>query len=349
MSADARVLAAPRPSQWIANPRWDLIWLTLSAILVAVPPLVRSLGRTTAGGVDLLITLLIGGPHMYATFLKTVFEPRFRRIHPALTWAPVVIVPAGVVFGAVYAFGWLLTFFFTWASIHVCDQASYIGYLYREKGGAARPWQRFFDFSTVIMSLYSYAMYRHVAGTFRIGETTLYFPAFLRHTWFADAFAVATAALVAAWIVLTATQIRRREVAAPYAVFMALTIGVALLVPRLPELSVSFQGFNAWHSFQYLGLTYLILRQDNAAAGAAFVRRMAQPGQFFRYYGWNLLLTTASTLVILVLTVVLRLPAEPSYYAVVLSFLLTHYVHDHVLFAIGHGRGARGESGISPR
>ncbi|HSB64533.1 MAG TPA: hypothetical protein VLJ18_10230, partial [Thermoanaerobaculia bacterium] len=67
MNAEAQVLAPSRSSQWIANPRWDLVVLTLSAALVAVPPLVHSLGRTTAGGVDLLITLLIGGPHMYAT------------------------------------------------------------------------------------------------------------------------------------------------------------------------------------------------------------------------------------------------------------------------------------------
>jgi len=107
MSAEARVLTPAQPSQWIANPRWDLICLTLSAGLVALPPLVHSLGKTTAGGMDLLITLLIGGPHMYATFLKTVFEPRFRKMHPALTWAPVVVVPIGVVLGAVYAFPWL--------------------------------------------------------------------------------------------------------------------------------------------------------------------------------------------------------------------------------------------------
>ena len=337
MSAEARVLTHSQPSQWIANPRWDLICLTLSAALVAIPPLVHSLGKTTSGGMDLLITLLIGGPHMYATFLKTVFEPRFRRLHPALTWAPVVVVPIGVILGAIYAFPWLLTFFFTWASIHVCDQASYIGYLYRGKGGAARPWQRLLDFAVVLTSLYSYAMYRHVAGTFRIGDTTLWFPAFLKHAWFAHTFAIMTAAIIATWVVLTANQLRRREVAAPYTFFMALTIAVALLVPRLNELSVSFQGFNAWHSFQYLGLTYLILRQDNNAAGYAFVRKMAQPGKFFRYYGWNLLLTTGTTLVILVLTLVLRLPAEPSYYAVVLSFLLTHYAHDHFLFALGSG------------
>lgn len=329
--------SAVRP--WVLNPRWDLTWLTLSAVLVAVPPIVHTVGHTTAGAVDLLITLLIGGPHMYATFLKTVFEPRFRQIHPALTWAPVVVVPTLVILGATFAFPWLLTFFFTWASIHVCDQASYIGWLYREKGGAARPWQRLLDFSVIGSSLYSYAMYRHVDGTFRIGDVTLWFPPFLKHGWFADSFAVLTAGLLAAWVVLTVNQLRKKELGWPYVLFMALTVSVALFITRLPELSVSFQGFNAWHSFQYLGLTFLILQQHNAQGevGAGFIQKMAQPGKFFRYYGWNLALTTGATLVILVLTVLLKLPAEPSYYAVVLSFLLVHYAHDHVLFFFGSG------------
>ncbi len=336
MSARAESMA-PTSSPWIANPRWDLIVLSLSAVLVAVPPLVHSLGKTTAGGVDLLITLLVGGPHMYATFLKTVFEPNFRKIHPALTFAPVVVIPLIVISGALFAFQALLTVFFTWASIHVCDQASYIAYLYREKGGAAKPWQRGLDVAVILFSLYSYAMYRHVAGTFQIGDTTLWFPAFLKHAWFANGFAVVTAALLAAWIVYTLNQLRLREVGGPYTFFMALTVGVALFVPRLPELSVSFQGFNAWHSFQYLGLTYLILQQDNTIAKESLAKKLARPGKFFRYYGWNILLTTGATLVIVLLTFVLKLPSEPSYYAVVLSFLLVHYAHDHVLFAFGSG------------
>ncbi|MEO8587188.1 MAG: hypothetical protein ABI584_13575 [Acidobacteriota bacterium] len=336
MSARAESMV-PASSPWISNPRWDLIVLSFSAVLVAVPPLVHSLGKTTAGGVDILITLLVGGPHMYATFLKTVFEPNFRRLHPALTFAPVVIIPLIVISGAIFAFQALLTFFFTWASMHVCDQASYIAYLYREKGGAAKPWQRGLDVSVILFSLYSYAMYRHVAGTFQIGDTTLWFPAFLKHAWFANSFAVVTAGLIAAWVVYTLDQLRRAEVGGPYVFFMALTVVVALLVPRLPELSISFQGFNAWHSFQYLGLTYLILQQDNSIAKESLAKKLAQPGKFFRYYGWNILLTTGATLVIIVLTIILKLPAEPSYYAVVLSFLLVHYAHDHVLFAFGSG------------
>ena len=168
MSARAESMSSQPASPWIANPRWDLIVLSLSAVLVAVPPLVHSLGKTTAGGVDLLITLLVGGPHMYATFLKTVFEPNFRQAPPGADVRAGRDHPASVVIsGAVFAFQALLTFFFTWASIHVCDQASYIAYLYREKGGAAKPWQRGLDFSVIITSLYSYAMYRHVTARSR--------------------------------------------------------------------------------------------------------------------------------------------------------------------------------------
>ena len=79
-------LDTQEPRDWVLSPRWDLTWLTFSCVLVAVPPVFHALSGTTAGTVDILITLLIGGPHMYATFLKTALEPRFRQLHPALTW-----------------------------------------------------------------------------------------------------------------------------------------------------------------------------------------------------------------------------------------------------------------------
>jgi hypothetical protein len=337
MSAQAPAVTASAFSPWITSRRWDLTWLTMSCLLVAIPPLAHTYWKVGATGVDLLVTLLIGGPHMYATFLRTVLEPRFRRLHPALVWTPVFLVPLLVVTGAIFAFTTLLSVFFVLASIHVCDQAAYIGYLYRVKGGKARAWERYFDFVVIGASLYTVAMYRHVAGTFRIGETLLWFPPFLKHPWFANLFAVGAAGLIAAWAVKTWNQWRRGEVSPPYAVFMALTIGIALYIPSMPELSVAFQGFNAWHSFQYLGLTFLLLNLARPAGEvtSGFVKKMAEPGSFFRFYGWNLLLTTGASLLIGVLVWGLGLPIEQCYYAVVLSFLLTHYCHDAVLFALG--------------
>lgn len=336
MSARADALSAPA-TPWISSARWDLTWLSFSALIVAVPPLVHSYWKVGATGVDLLVTLMIGGPHMYATFLKTVFEPGFRRVHPAITWAPLVVIPTLVVSGAAFAFPWLLTFFFTWASIHVCDQASYIASLYRQKTGAPAWWERFFDFAVIMSALYSYAMYRHVEGSFTIGDHTLWFPPFLKHLWVAHAVAVVSAALIAAWVVRTWNQRREGKVGGPYLLFMTLTIGVAFLVPHLGELSVSFQGFNAWHSFQYLGLTFLLLNRANEAGNvtSGFVRQMARPGAFLKYYGWNVVLTLGASAVVAVLVWGLRLPLEQCYYAVVLSFLLVHYAHDHVLFFFG--------------
>src|ERR1700687_3018922 len=118
--------AAAASSPWIAGPRWDLFWLSLSATLVAVPPLAHTYWHVGADGVDLLVTAMIGGPHMYATLLRTVLEPRFRDRHPLLTWLPVIAVPTGVALAAAFAFNALLSLFFMWASIHICDQASYI-------------------------------------------------------------------------------------------------------------------------------------------------------------------------------------------------------------------------------
>jgi hypothetical protein len=332
--APTSVARAPR-SLWIATPAWDLTWLTFSALLVAIPPLAHMYWKVGATGIDLLVTLMIGGPHMYATFLRTVMEPRFRKRHPVLAWLPVVVVPTFVVLASVYAFEALLSFFFLWASIHICDQASYIAGLYRARSGSVGPYDKLLDFAVALSALYLVAIYRFVDGTFLISDHQIYVPAFLKQAWVPQAFAFGTAALLAAWLVRSWNQFRAGAVGRPYFLFMGFTIVVALLVPVMTDLSVSFQGFNAWHSFQYLGLTFLALNQREAAGSVSlgFVRQLARPGRFLRYYGWNVLLTTGAGIIVAVLTRLMGLPLEQCYYSVVLSFLLVHYFHDHVLFA----------------
>jgi hypothetical protein len=335
MSAEPQRFAPVPRSAWIASPRWDLTWVTLSAGLVAIPPLAHAYWKVGATGIDLLVTLMIGGPHMYATFLRTVMEPRFRKRHPFLAWFPVVAVPTGVVLASVYAFEWLLSFFFFWASIHICDQASYIAGLYRSRTGAPGPWDKLLDFSVALSALYVVAIYRFVDGTFLIANHSIYFPEMLKQAWVPRAFAFGAAALIALWAVRSWNQWREGRLGAPYLLFMGLTTAVGFTVPMMRELSVSFQGFNAWHSFQYLGLTFLALnrRESAGTVSLGFVRKLASPAHFFRYYGWNVLMTTGAAFVVGLLTWGMHLPLEQCYYSVVLSFLLVHYFHDHVLFA----------------
>ena len=122
MSSVAMTSAQASRSPWIANPRWDLTWLLLSAALVPLPILAHMV-LPKALHIDLLVTILIGGPHMYATFLRTVADPGFRTRHPFLAWFPVVAIPLFVVTLGLTRFEWLLSLFFTWASLHICDQA----------------------------------------------------------------------------------------------------------------------------------------------------------------------------------------------------------------------------------
>ncbi len=328
---------APAPSPWVASARWDLTWLLMSALLVPLPVLLHS-WKLGSLGIDLLVTLLIGGPHMYATFLRTTFDGGFRRRHPALTWGPVVMVPLFVLSLGLTRFEWLLSLFFTWASLHICDQASYIAQLYRERTGtAATRFDRGLDFAVILSSLYLFAIFRFVDGTFHIEGVNIFFPEFLKVDWVPRAFAVGTAALVSFWAVKTLNQLRARQVSRQYVGFMLLTMGISVMVPSYlfrNELSVTFQGFNAWHSFQYLGLTFLALNRSEGAGKVTlgFLGQLAAPGKFFRFYGWNVLLTFGAGILVALLTYGIGLPAQQCYYIVVLSVLLVHYFHDSVLF-----------------
>jgi len=326
---------AIEPNPWIVSPRWDLFWLTLSALLVAVPPLAHSYWKVGSTGVDLLVTAMIGGPHMYATFLRTVLEPKFRERHPILAWAPVIGVPLAVVTLSIFAFDALLSIFFTWASIHICDQASFIASRYRARFGEVTIFDRALDFLTAMSALYVVAIYRFVEGTFVISGHVIWFPPFLKDPLVPRLFALGAACVIATWAVRSWNQYRAGKLGAPFLLFMGMTVVVGILVPTMGELSVSFQGFNAWHSFQYLGLTFLALRRRESGGEVTlgFVRALSRPGQFMKFYGWNVLLTLGAGVIVGVLVYGLRLPAEQCYYTVTLSFLLVHYFHDHVLFS----------------
>jgi len=62
---------------------------------------------------------------------------------------------------------------------------------------------------------------------------------------------------------------------------------------------------------------------------------MSEDGRTWRYYFFNVSLTAGAVGVIALLiyfSPVLGLSFDQCYYIVVLSFLLMHYLHDHLLF-----------------
>jgi len=284
--------------------------------------------------VGLSVTLLVGGPHMYSTYLRTAFEPSFRRRFGWFAYLPLVLIPTLVILGSVYAFPVLLTAFFLWASIHVTHQAQYISEAYRRKTQAVSRLDRLLDGAVILGSLYTMAMFKFVRGEFVIGSRPLLFPRILRQEWVPYVFAAGFAALLTFYAGRTIAEIRAGVARWPRILFMGLTISMAFIVPLFDNLDVSFQGFNTWHSLQYLALTWFILTRqaDRGEIGSNFVKGLSGTAHTRAFYAAMVGATLLSGAVYLILWKGLGLAQDRSYYVVVLSFLLVHYFYDHILF-----------------
>jgi hypothetical protein len=343
--ADIRAGSEPLGSEagpWIRSRRFDLLFLTASGVLVFLPylsyGLLQKLGASTATAsliVGLSVTIVVGGPHMYSTYLRTALEPRFRQKYGWLAYLPLVVIPALVVIGSFYAFLLLLTGFFFWASVHVTHQAQYISETYRRRQRSrVSALDRWLDGAVILGALYTVAMYKFVTGRFTLGSSTLLFPEFLKHLWVARAFTVGFAALFLYYVIRTAGEIRRGEASWPRLLFIAATVGLAFIIPIFDNLDVAFQGFNTWHSLQYLALTWFILTRqaDRGEIGSGFVRSVSGVSKTKTFYAAMVGATLLAGVVYLVLWKGLGMAQDKAYYVVVLSFLLVHYFYDHILF-----------------
>jgi hypothetical protein len=342
MPAPRRAFARSGSEPWIYSRKFDLTFLTLSGVLVFVPYLsyaaMHRMGVSAGTAsliVGLTVTLLVGGPHMYSTYLRTTFEPRFRERRGFLVYLPLLLIPVLVVLGSLYAFILLLTVFFLWASVHVTHQAQYISETYRRRAGqTVRPADRWLDAAVILASLYTVAMYRFVEDRFVLGDSPLLFPSFLKHRAVAIAFTAGAVALLAVYVAKTVREYRRGEISVPWLLFVGTTVALAFVIPFFENLDVAFQGFNTWHSLQYLALTWLILgrQAERGQIGNGVVRRLAGRRRTAVFYGAMVGATLFSGGLYLLLWKVGGFSQERSYYLVVLSFLLIHYFYDHFLF-----------------
>src|SRR5690606_18313005 len=136
---------------------------------------------------------------------------------------------------------------------------------------------------------------------FRIGRVAPILPDFVR----ADAFWIGVTVLFAAAVALfawkSARQFRDGTINRPRFALVSATAAVGFVVPWFPNLGTAFQGFNAWHSFQYLGLVWLWNRNayERGEPQGALTRRLSAPGNGAGYYKVALGVTVGTLLLIL--------------------------------------------------
>ncbi|NLF03299.1 MAG: hypothetical protein GX601_20235 [Anaerolineales bacterium] len=357
--------------EWLHSRDWDLTFISLSVVLVTLPylsylgllelqsvlgPIAAAVGTTvddlSRNIINGVVALIVGGPHMYATFQRTALDRDYVAKHKRVIWSS-VLIPIGVISMAVLSLQLLLTVFFFWASIHVLHQIIYITELYNHKRQAELPkFFRFADYGVVLTSLYPLAAVKIASGNFVIGvnDISAVVGQILGYAglglgpwmvWLAGSmFGVA----LVIWLVKTYLEWRQGMLHPAKTLFIAVTVVASFFVPALGNLDTAFQGMNLWHSLQYLALTWMLLnlrQRRGELERSPFVKRMASDGAARKFYLFNIGLTIADVVLAVVLFAIMYFVFQTgfdfafdrAYYMAILSFLLVHYYHDHFLFA----------------
>jgi hypothetical protein len=314
---------------------------SVRAMAGVAPADVADVSRNVVNG---LIALLIGGPHMYATYTRTFLDNDFRKRHTGFLLGS-LLLPVGVVYLGVVNFQLLVTMFFFWASVHILHQVGYIIECYgRKQQRRTTSGNRILDYTVVFSSLYPLGVWRMVSDDFRIGQITIMIPEFIMIKnnpvvgW--GLFYAATlvfAVSLTMWLGRSYREYTSGDLHAPKFILMGLTVLVSFFIPAYRELDVAFQGFNTWHSAQYLGLTLYInrLREKRGGLGTPLIRNISGEGKGWKFYLFNVGLALSTVIIIALLLLyrgTLGFSFDQCYYIVVLSVLLMHYYHDHLLF-----------------
>jgi hypothetical protein len=338
--------------RWLVSPRYDLVFIIFSAVLIIFPHATYlAVGKNIL--VDLTVTLLIGGPHLFATYTMTFMEPRFRQRYPRYVWGALALPPL-IVTLAVVNLTLLVTIFFLWASVHVIHQVAYVTDAYRMKDPRGWTWnERIIDYGVLMTAMYPVATRKLIHGEFVTGGRRLLFPDFLKMEWVPLVVWAAFLFFLGAFIVKTVREAREGRLHVAKTLLISLATVLFFVTPMLANLDVAFQGLNTWHSFQYLAVVLYLnrYRSEKGLIGAPFVERVSRRGWtlYAMCFGFTML---AAAMYFLTLGTVVHLDAFAtggplnmffvgqirsgqhffSFYSVILSCLLIHYYFDHFVF-----------------
>ena len=340
-------------SPWLVSPFYDLTFIIFSSSLLFVPHLVHSIWPSRAV-VDVVITLFIGGPHLFATYTITFMEPNFRERYRTYMWGS-LLLPVIIVSMAIWNLDVLVTVFFFWASIHSIHQAAYIADSYRFKNRRVYlSWSRLIDYGVLFTSIYPFATFKFTGARFRLlgmdlsshafetGGRVLLFPDFLKQDILAWLILVLFLFFFTAFVIKSMYEWRLGILHIPKTLHMLIASMLFFVTPLFQNLDVAFQGINTWHSFQYLAVVLYLNRRraDQGLIGSRFVTKLSRSG--FRLYALCIAFTGAAAVSYLVVRGLLLAggfwvddPVHQHYFAfyvVILSCLLIHYYFDHFIF-----------------
>lgn len=355
-------LGQDRPGLWLRNRRWDLIFIITSVLVVPLPYVFYLIGTDVFGLhsdvsrniINGFVAIAVGGPHMMSTLLRTGFDGDFSKRYPMLIRSS-IIIPIVVVSLAFLNLTLLLTIFFFWAMLHVLHQVTYIVELYNHKEhvivkkgrSAVSLYSRAVDYAVVLTCLFPMAAYKISQGAFAVGtnDLTQVIPHMFQDAWLFYAAAGIFLVAVSLYLIKTVQEYRAGIINWPKTVFITLTVIVFFPLAAFPNLDTAFQGANMWHSFQYLAITFYIIKikqnYGNLSQSAPLVSRFSKRKDSWGLFALSTMMLVGSVVVFIVVYVLAQIIVpnidpnrhfDTAYYTAILSFLWIHYYHDHFLF-----------------
>jgi hypothetical protein len=347
-----------RVNLWLKDRRWDLTYIILSVFVVPLPYVFYLLGVRLGVNEDVarnvingFVAIAVGGPHMMSTFLRTSLDGDFKKRYPMLIRSS-IIIPIIVVSLAFLNLDLLLTIFFFWAMLHVLHQVTYVTELYNHKErkvthrGPITLTSRLIDLALIFTCLFPMAAYKISQGSFAIGtnDLTAVIPEVFQDAWFFQIAAGVFLVALIAYIFKTVMEWRAGTINWPKTIFISLSVAVFFPLAAFSNLDTAFQGANTWHSFQYLPITFYIIKirqQAGALNNAPLVTRFNKGEGYRGLYLLSALLLGGSLAVFFIVyvlagAIIPNIDAnrhfDIAYYTAILSFLWIHYYHDHFLF-----------------
>ncbi len=355
-----------KSQMWLRDKKWDLIYITFSVIVVPMPYLFYLIGMhwfnlsddISRNLINGFVAVAIGGPHMMSTFLRTGLDEGFKSRYPMLIRSS-VIIPIVVVSLAFLNLNLLLTVFFFWAAMHVLHQVTYIVELYNHKehsyiraSSAVTPAARLIDYAVILTCMFPIAAFKISNGSFEVGvnDLTQVIPTLFQDAWFFWLMSSVFLVALGLYIAKTVREYQNGYLNWPKTVFIVFTVVVAFSMSALPNLDTAFQGLNTWHSFQYLAITFYIIKikqqYGNLDQSAPLVARFSRGKDSRGLYFLSTIMLVGSAMIFVVVYAAAHVVTpgtvhvsdlanwrfDVAYYTAILSFLWIHYYHDHFLF-----------------
>jgi hypothetical protein len=236
--AGTPTFAASREPGWLYKASWDLPVLIFSAVLVPLPFLVAWLAQAAGfkqqQAIDLInivVAALIGGPHLFSTITYTFLDPNFRsryRWYASLAF----LLPMLVIYLGIYHYIVLVTFFFTWASLHVLHQIIYLTDCYRARSTSTeQSWSRYVDYGLILTGLYPVGLYKLSLRQFQVGGVVLPYPDFVKGFHLPMLAGIVFGVFLVAWVGKTLTEFRSGRGSVPKTLLIGITTVVSFCLP----------------------------------------------------------------------------------------------------------------------